>query len=93
LLSGVTNSGKSTLIAALIALSKELYPGRSHHTLEDPPEFDLGVVQTHVTPEQKVSEESDEYRDYAYYSKVLLRQDPDVISIGEVRDRAVAMQS
>ncbi|WP_157756353.1 GspE/PulE family protein [Photobacterium damselae] len=93
LLSGVTNSGKSTLIAALIALSKELYSGRSHHTLEDPPEFDLGVVQTHVTPEQKVSEDSDEYRDYAYYTKVLLRQDPDVISIGEVRDRAVAMQS
>ncbi|EPG0370350.1 GspE/PulE family protein [Photobacterium damselae] len=93
LLSGVTNSGKSTLIAALIDLSKELFPGRSHHALEDPPEFDLGIVQTHVTPEQKVSEDSDEYRDYAYYSKVLLRQDPDVISIGEVRDRAVAMQS
>lgn len=91
LLSGVTNSGKTTLIAALIQRSKELYAGRSHHTLEDPPEFDLGVIQTHVQANEKVSEDSDEYKDYAYYNKVLLRQDPDFVSIGEIRDHAVAM--
>lgn len=91
LVSGVTNSGKSTLIASLIQRSKELYPGRSHHTLEDPPEFDLGVIQTHVQCNQKVSEDGDEYKDYSYYIKVLLRQDPDFISVGEIRDHEVAM--
>lgn len=93
LLSGVTNSGKSTLIAALIEESKRLFPWRSHHTLEDPPEFNLGVIQTHVQPNQKVSEDSTEYRDYNYYSKVLLRQDPDVVVIGEIREHAVAMET
>ncbi|EPN0316273.1 GspE/PulE family protein [Vibrio vulnificus] len=91
LLSGVTNSGKSTLIASLVQRSKELYPGRSHHTLEDPPEFDLGVIQTHVQPNQRVDEKTEEYKDYNYYIKVLLRQDPDFISIGEIRDHEVAM--
>ncbi|KLV03494.1 hypothetical protein ABT56_18840 [Photobacterium aquae] len=93
LLSGVTNSGKTTLISSLIKKSKEQYSGRSHHTLEDPPEFDLGVVQTHVQPHQKVAEDLDEYKDYGYYTKVLLRQDPDFISIGEIRDHNVAMET
>lgn len=93
LVSGVTNSGKTTLIASLIALSKQRYPGRSHHSLEDPPEFDLGIVQTHVKPHQKVSEKSDDYLDYRFFCKVMLRQDPDFVSIGELRDHAVAMEA
>lgn len=93
LVSGVVNSGKTTLIASLIKLSKTLYPGRSHHTLEDPPEFDLGVIQTHVRPNQKVSDKSDEYLDFRFFGKVMLRQDPDVVSYGELRGHDVAMQA
>ena len=93
LLSGVTNSGKSTLIAAMIKKSKQLYSGRSHHTVEDPPEFELGVIQTHIQANQKVFEGSDECKDYNHYTKVLLRQDPDVVVVGEVREHNVAMET
>lgn len=86
MIAGKTGSGKSTLIAALLRLFGK---DKSVHTLEDPPEFDLGVIQTHVTPNTLVDGEE---RGYNFYSKVLLRHDGDVELHGEVRDHKGAME-
>lgn len=88
MIAGKTGSGKSTLIAALLKLFGK---NKAVHTLEDPPEFDLGVPQTHATPNQQVNSENF-VRGFNYYSKVLLRHDVDVELHGEVRDNAGAME-
>lgn len=88
MIAGKTGSGKSTLIAALLKLFGK---DKSVHTLEDPPEFNLGVPQTHATPNQTVNDETF-VRGFNYYSKVLLRHDVDVELHGEVRDNKGAME-
>lgn len=88
MIAGKTGSGKSTLIAALLTLFNK---DKAVHTLEDPPEFDLGVPQTHATPNQRVNDE-DVVRGFNFYSKVLLRHDVDVELHGEVRDNKGAME-
>lgn len=76
---GPTGSGKTT---SLYAFLKKLYkPEIKVVTLEDPIEYHLtGIVQTQV------------HDDYTFASglRAILRQDPDVIMVGEVRDRDVA---
>lgn len=88
MIAGKTGSGKSTLIAALLKLFGK---DKAVHTLEDPPEFDLGIPQTHATPNQRVNDE-EFVRGFNYYSKVLLRHDVDVELHGEVRDNKGAME-
>lgn len=77
LVTGPTGSGKTT---TLYSMMQELNtPEHKIITLEDPIEYDLpGVVQSEVN----------EKNGYNYHSglKALLRQDPDIIMIGEVRD-------
>jgi type II secretory ATPase GspE/PulE/Tfp pilus assembly ATPase PilB-like protein len=77
LVTGPTGSGKTT---TLYSMMQELnIPERKIITLEDPIEYELaGVVQS----------ETNEKTGYTYHSglKALLRQDPDVIMIGEIRD-------
>ena len=81
LLSGPTGSGKTTLLyAALCELNKDF---RNIITLEDPVEKQLpGINQTDVDFRKG--------RSFAELLPKLLRQDPDVIMIGEIRDRATA---
>ncbi len=76
---GPTGSGKTT---ALYAFMQEVHkPEIKIITIEDPVEYKLkGVVQTQV---------SDEYT-FASGLRAILRQDPDVIMVGEIRDREVA---
>lgn len=88
IIAGKVGSGKSTTIACGL---KEIDKSRTVHTLEDPVEFDLGVMQTVVTPNKTINDES-ESRGFAYYSKVLLRHAVDVEMHGEVRDHAGAME-
>jgi general secretion pathway protein E len=88
MIAGKVGSGKSTLIAALLKLFGK---DKAVHTLEDPPEFNLGIPQTHATPNQKVNDE-EFVRGFNYYSKVLLRHDVDVELHGEVRDNKGAME-
>jgi type II secretory ATPase GspE/PulE/Tfp pilus assembly ATPase PilB-like protein len=77
LVTGPTGSGKTTtLYSMLTTLNTQ---ERKIITLEDPIEYELfGVVQSEV----------DEKRGYSYATglKALLRQDPDIIMIGEIRD-------
>lgn len=84
LLTGPAGSGKTTTIyAALRELSHENADGRSLVSLEDPIEALLpGVAQSQVQPAVGF--------DYATGLRSLMRQDPDVIMVGEIRDRETA---
>ncbi len=78
---GPTGSGKTTTLYACIKHVHE--PGIKIITLEDPIEYHLeGIEQTQVEPE----------RGYDFVSglRAILRQDPDVILVGEIRDKETA---
>lgn len=81
LLTGPTGSGKSTtLFTALDQLNE---PGVNIVTLEDPVEYHIaGVNQTHVNPDVGLT--------FAAGLRSILRQDPDIIMVGEIRDLETA---
>ncbi len=81
LVTGPTGSGKSTtLYAALQLLNKE---GVNIVTLEDPVEYYLdGINQSQVRPEVDFT--------FASGLRSILRQDPDIIMVGEIRDSETA---
>ena len=80
-LTGPTGSGKSTTLAAY--LSKMNLETRNIVTVEDPVEYPIpGVSHVSVSPGSKLG-----FRDALRH---ILRQDPDVILIGEVRDEETA---
>ena len=81
LVTGPTGSGKTTTIYRLLSgLNDGL---RKIVTVEDPVEFDLpGVVQVHVRSDISLS--------FAAGLRSILRQDPDVIMVGEIRDPETA---
>ena len=83
-LSGPAGSGKTTTIyACLRELAARSRGERSLATLEDPIEAVVpGVAQAQVNPAAGLTLESG--------LKSLLRQDPEVIAIGEIRDKATA---
>ncbi|MFW7525621.1 GspE/PulE family protein [Vibrio ostreicida] len=90
IIAGKMGSGKSTSLAAMM---ESIDPSFSRHSFEDPPEFRLkGVVQTQVRPNAKVSDESDEYQDQAYFANGTFRQDTDVELYGETRTKEGASQ-
>ena len=83
LLTGPAGSGKSTTLAALLRYILEQYPGRSIVTLEDPVEIRIeGVTQTQITPYGPMT--------FPTALRSLLRQDPEVLMIGEIRDAETA---
>ena len=81
LAAGPTGSGKSsTLFAALAELDRE---GRNLVTLEDPVEYRLpGANQVQVNTKAGLT--------FPAALRSVLRQDPDVIMVGEIRDRETA---
>lgn len=81
LVTGPTGSGKSTtLFSVLTSLNQE---GINISTLEDPVEYYVkGVNQSQVKPEIGFT--------FASGLRSLLRQDPDVIMVGEIRDNETA---
>lgn len=81
LITGPTGSGKTTtLYAALRVLDSST---TNIITVEDPIEYDLaGVSQTQVNPRIELH--------FATALRAILRQDPDVIMIGEIRDLETA---
>lgn len=79
--SGPTGSGKTTTLYALLQLLKK--EGVNISTLEDPIEYLLeGVNQTQINPRINL--------DFAVGLRSLLRQDPDIIMVGEIRDSETA---
>lgn len=81
LVTGPTGSGKTTsLYAALHRLNDRR---RNILTVEDPIEYELaGIGQTQVNPRTDLS--------FARGLRAILRQDPDVIMVGEIRDQETA---
>ena len=81
LITGPTGSGKSTTLAALI---DQINTNKSHHiiTIEDPIEF------THKSKKSVVVQREVHYDTYSFSAALRssLRQDPDVVLIGEMRD-------
>ncbi len=77
LVCGPTGSGKTTTLYAILKeLNKE---GVNISTIEDPIEYGLpGIMQSQVNPRTNIT--------YAEGLKSLMRQDPDILMIGEVRD-------
>jgi type II secretory ATPase GspE/PulE/Tfp pilus assembly ATPase PilB-like protein len=84
LVTGPAGSGKTTTIyAALRELADKSRGGRSLVSLEDPVEVVVpGVAQSQVNPAAGF--------DMAAGLRSLLRQDPEVMLVGEIRDRATA---
>ena len=81
LVTGPTGSGKTTTLYA--ALSRLDAPGLNIMTVEDPVEYELkGVSQSHVNPRIGMT--------FARALRSILRHDPDVIMIGEIRDLETA---
>jgi len=81
IVTGPTGSGKTTTLYAFL---KEIQdPEIKIITIEDPIEYHLeGISQTQVAPEKKY--------DFANGLRSIMRQDPDVILVGEIRDLETA---
>ncbi len=81
IISGPTGSGKSTTLYAMLQeLDRE---GLNVVSLEDPVEYDVeGVSQSQVRPEIGYT--------FASGLRSILRQDPDIIMVGEIRDKETA---
>ncbi|HEX5020477.1 MAG TPA: type II secretion system ATPase GspE [Candidatus Binatia bacterium] len=81
LVTGPTGSGKTTTLYG--ALQKINDPGKKIITIEDPVEYQLsGVNQIHVKPQIGLT--------FANGLRSIVRQDPDVIMVGEIRDAETA---
>ena len=81
LMTGATGSGKSTTLAAMVKYINENQPFHII-TVEDPIEFIHSDIKSSVT-QRELGIDTDSY---AVALKYVLRQDPDVIFIGEMRD-------
>ncbi|HAT11521.1 MAG TPA: type II secretion system protein GspE [Planctomycetes bacterium] len=78
LVTGPTGSGKSTTLYS--CLKTVMTPEENVNTVEDPVEYELeGINQCHVNPKRGLT--------FASALRALLRQDPDTVMIGEIRDQ------
>jgi general secretion pathway protein E len=81
LVTGPTGSGKTTSLYAMLTELNEVT--RNILTIEDPIEYDLeGIGQTQVNAKVQMT--------FAKGLRAILRQDPDVVMIGEIRDLETA---
>ncbi len=81
LITGPTGSGKTTSLYALINSVND--EGINIHTIEDPIEYEIeGINQTQIDPTHDLT--------FSNGLRSLLRSDPDVILIGECRDKETA---
>ena len=81
LVTGPTGSGKTTTLYAI--LSQLHSPEKNTVTLEDPVEYSLsGITQGQINPQAGFT--------FAKGIRATLRQDPDILMVGEIRDRETA---
>ncbi|HEY1541086.1 MAG TPA: GspE/PulE family protein [Xanthobacteraceae bacterium] len=80
-ITGPTGSGKTTTLATMLSILNE--PTRKILTIEDPVEYEIpGINQSQVKPAIGLT--------FAAAMRSFVRQDPDVIMVGEVRDPETA---
>jgi twitching motility protein PilT len=89
IITGVTGSGKSTTLAALIHILNQ-QGGHRVITVEEPIEYVHRPMSTTVVTQREVGRDVDSFYDGLKYG---LRQDPDVVLIGEIRDRDTAQMA
>ena len=78
---GPTGSGKTTTLATMLSILNE--PTRKILTIEDPVEYEIpGINQSQVKPSIGLT--------FATALRAFVRQDPDVIMVGEIRDAETA---
>jgi general secretion pathway protein E len=81
IVTGPTGSGKTTTLATMLSILNE--PTRKILTIEDPVEYEIpGINQSQVKPAIGLT--------FAAALRAFVRQDPDVIMVGEVRDAETA---
>ncbi|MDO4987613.1 MAG: GspE/PulE family protein [Synergistes sp.] len=81
LVTGPTGSGKSTTLYSLLNILNE--PSKNIITLEDPVEFTInGLTQVQVNEKIGLT--------FSHSLRSVLRQDPDIIMVGEIRDAETA---
>ena len=81
IITGPTGSGKTTTLATILSILNE--PVRKILTVEDPVEYEIpGVNQSQIKPSIGLT--------FAAALRSFVRQDPDVIMVGEVRDSETA---
>src|SRR5271165_1340016 len=81
IITGPTGSGKTTTLATMLSVLNT--PSRKILTVEDPVEYEIaGVNQSQVKPAIGLT--------FATAMRAFVRQDPDVIMVGEIRDAETA---
>ncbi|WP_423863577.1 GspE/PulE family protein [Bradyrhizobium sp.] len=81
IVTGPTGSGKTTTLATMLSILNE--PTRKILTVEDPVEYEIpGINQSQVKPSIGLT--------FASAMRAFVRQDPDVIMVGEIRDAETA---
>lgn len=86
LVTGPTGSGKTTTLYAMLAHISDKMPYKSISTLEDPVEVEIPRFnQIQVNDDQKIG--------FGAGIRSLLRSDPDVILVGEIRDQETGVQA
>ena len=86
LITGITGSGKSTTLAALIRYINETVAANII-TIEDPIEFLMQDIKSIISQR----ETSNDTTSFAAALRAAMRQDPDVIMVGEMRDQETVM--
>ncbi|MBN1586607.1 MAG: Flp pilus assembly complex ATPase component TadA [Candidatus Omnitrophica bacterium] len=83
LVTGPTGSGKTTTLYTALSKIKRDNEGAKILTIEDPIEYELqGITQTQVNPEIDLT--------FARSLRSMLRHDPDIMMVGEIRDLETA---
>lgn len=81
IVTGPTGSGKTTTLATALSILNE--PSRKILTIEDPVEYEIaGICQSQAKPSVGLT--------FAAALRAFVRQDPDVIMVGEIRDAETA---
>lgn len=83
---GPVNRGKNTSMVCQIKEFQKVFPTKKIVTVEDPPEFNLPYVTQIAVNRRHQDEKGLDKRGFHYYLAHLLRHNPDIIVVGEVRE-------
>lgn len=86
LIIGVTGSGKTTTLMSMLDMDPEGNTSRKVFTAEDPPEYMLANTTRVCVQRSEETEKDDKGSPFLKLMRDLMRADPDVLMLGEVRD-------